>query len=164
MDYNASLILSVKAANRVDTANIARQHSLYLHVIKIIQQNSNFDHWSFSVNTQRQILDQVISGSLPRGVYSLVMYSTFAAVRSCWLASKWLFWTWANIWQTHHFFPRVILLCLYREPKPKKPRRPHTTGPKTHQLKAPTPKTRSTQQPQTPNKHKWAKIRKKDKE
>ena len=60
-------------------------------------------------------------------------------------------------------FPRVILLCLYREPKPKKPRRPHTTGPKPHQLKAPTPKTQNktpTPKPQTPNHHKWAKIRK----
>ena len=26
------------------------------------------------------------------------------------------------------FFPRVILLCLYREPQPKKPRRPHVTA------------------------------------
>ena len=55
------------------------------------------------------------------------------------------------------FFPRVILLCLYREPKPKKPRRPHTTGPKPHQLKAPTPKTQNktpTPKPQTPNHHK----------
>ena len=42
---------------------------------------------------------------------------------------------------SHHFFPRIILLCLYREPQPKKPRRPQTTGPKPHQLKTTTPKT-----------------------
>ena len=50
------------------------------------------------------------------------------------------------------FFPRVILLCLYREPQPKKLRRPHTTGPKPHQLKTPTPKTQyktPTPKPQT---------------
>ena len=39
------------------------------------------------------------------------------------------------------FFLRVIHLCLFREPQPKKPRRPHTTGPNPHQLKTPTPKT-----------------------
>ena len=33
------------------------------------------------------------------------------------------------------FFPRFILFCLYRKPQPQKPRRPHTTGPKTHQPK-----------------------------
>ena len=34
------------------------------------------------------------------------------------------------------------LFCyVYIEPQPKKPRRPHTTGPKPHQLKTPTPKT-----------------------
>ena len=55
---------------------------------------------------------QVISGSLPRGVYSLVMYSTFAAVGSCWLASKWLLWTWANIWQQVRY---LILLCTFTD-------------------------------------------------
>ena len=50
------------------------------------------------------------------------------------------------------FFPRVVLLCSYKEPQPKNPRRPHTTGPKPYQLKTPTPKTQSktpTPQPQT---------------
>ena len=66
--------------------------------------------------------------------------------------------TFINPFCTHHFFPRVILfLCLYREPQPKKPRRPHTTGLKPHQLKTPTPKTQyktPTPKPQTPNHHK----------
>ena len=48
------------------------------------------------------------------------------------------------------FFPRVILLCLHRQSQPKKPRWPHTTGPKPHQLKTPTPKTQIRPQPQNP--------------
>ena len=35
-------------------------------------------------------------------------------------------------------FHRVILSCLYREPQPKKPRGPHTAGPKPHQMETPT--------------------------
>ena len=34
---------------------------------------------------------------------------------------------------THHF-SKGYSIFLYREPPPKKPRRPHTTGPKTPQL------------------------------
>ena len=63
------------------------------------------------------------------------------------------------------FFPRpVFLLCLYREPLPKKRRGPHTAGPKPNQLKTPTPKTQSktpTLQPKTPNHYKLAKNKKK---
>ena len=56
-------------------------------------------------------------------------------------------------WVRHaKFFPRVILLCLYREPQPENPRWPHTTGPKPHKLKTPTPKTLF--KTQTPNDHK----------
>ena len=36
--------------------------------------------------------------------------------------------------------PRVIRLCLHREPQPEKPRRPNTTH-QIQQLKTPTPKT-----------------------
>ena len=70
------------------------------------------------------------------------------------------------------FFPRFILRYLFREPQPqKKPRRPHTTGPTPHQLKTPTPKTRSKTTNLTPqyhnlqplNHHKWAKMRNKSK-
>ena len=39
----------------------------------------------------------------------------------------------------HHFFPRVILLCLYREPQPKKTQKaPH------HRPQTPTPKPQTT--------------------
>ena len=34
---------------------------------------------------------------------------------------------------SHNFFPRVILLCLYREPKPKKKQKPPH-----HSLKTPS--------------------------
>mgnify|MGYP001800369971 CR=1 FL=1 len=43
----------------------------------------------------------------------------------------------------HHFLLRFILLCLHREPQPKKPRRPLTTGPKPHQLRTQIPNTQS---------------------
>ena len=44
------------------------------------------------------------------------------------------------------FFPRVILICLYKEPQPQKPQ---MASPPNHK---------------TPNHHKWAKMRKKYKE
>ena len=52
------------------------------------------------------------------------------------------------------FFPRIIILCLYRELKLKKPRWPHTTVPKPHQMKTSTSKTQYKNQPQTPHHHK----------
>ena len=63
-------------------------------------------------------------------------------------------------------FPRVILLWLYSsQPKPqKKPRRPHTTGPKPHQLKTPTTQSKTrTPKPQFPNHNKWLRVSKNEK-
>ena len=54
----------------------------------------------------------------------------------------------------HHFFPGLFFYVYIESPIPKKPRRLHTTGPKPHQLKTPTPKTQyktPTPKPQTPN-------------
>ena len=48
------------------------------------------------------------------------------------------------------FFPRVILLCLYKEPKPQQPRKPYTTDPTPHQLKTPTQKTQFITPPPNP--------------
>ena len=52
----------------------------------------------------------------------------------------------------YSFSPRVIFLCLSREPNPQKTQKaPHH---RPHQLKTPTPKTRSTKpQPQISNHH-----------
>ena len=57
------------------------------------------------------------------------------------------------IWTAMFFFLRVILQCIYTEPQPKKPRRPHNTGLKPHQLKTPTPKPDPRPQHQNPNRH-----------
>mgnify|MGYP001803277679 CR=1 FL=1 len=56
------------------------------------------------------------------------------------------------------FFPRVILLYLYREPKPQKTQKAPHHRPQTP-LKSQPQKTQST----TPNLHIWAKMRKKAK-
>ena len=61
----------------------------------------------------------------------------------------------AAVWDAP-FFPRVTLLCLYREPQPKKTQKAPHHRPKPHQLKAPSPKIQNktpTPKPQTPNHH-----------
>mgnify|MGYP001794685884 CR=1 FL=1 len=47
-------------------------------------------------------------------------------------------------------FPGLFFYIYIESPNLKKPRRPHTTGPKPHQLKTPTPKTQTTM-----NEQKW---------
>ena len=51
-------------------------------------------------------------------------------------------------------FPGLFLNVYIESPNHKNPRWPHTTRPKPHELKAPTPK------PRTPNHYKRAKMRK----
>ena len=57
-------------------------------------------------------------------------------------------------WRTI-FFPGLFFNVYIEIPNPKKPRRPHTTGPKPQQLKAPTPKTQNkTPTPKPPTEQK----------
>ena len=52
----------------------------------------------------------------------------------------------------HHFFPRVILLCLYRGPQPKKTQKAPHHRPQTSSTENPNPKTQCktpTPKPQT---------------
>ena len=61
----------------------------------------------------------------------------------------------AAVWDAP-FFPGLLFYVYIESPNQKKPRRPQTTGPKPHQLKAPSPKTQNktpTPKPQTPNHH-----------
>ena len=79
------------------------------------------------------------------------------AVSSLTLANSRINWRlMAPEWPSKYMFflRRVTLLCLYRKPKPgegkpQKPRRPHTTCLKPHQLTPLTPKTKL--KTQTPN-------------
>ena len=58
-----------------------------------------------------------------------------------------------NYYAVHQkvFFPGLFLHVHIESTNPNKPRRPHTTGPRPHQLKTPTQKTQSkTPTPKTP--------------
>ena len=93
-----------------------------------------------------EILSIVQSNSLPISELSSFFILLFS---SCPLFTNVVFGK-NELIQWHHFFPGLFFYVYIESPNQKKPRRPHTTGPKPHQLKIPTPTTQNkTPKPQT---------------
>ena len=118
--------------------------------------------WLLAANTPRTTI------IAKKGDVNFIVFSRHVFQISCALCTHWL--TFANpfnqariiqfLWMrtvssvrdAPFFFPGLFLYVYIESPIPKKPRRLHTTGPKPHQLKTPTPETQyktPTPKPQT---------------